>query len=155
MTESLTLRPLEEGDMDAFVRLCENEEVSAMTGRAVSAGEAFRFSVDEAYAYALVYNGVFCGYASLFRSSITDVPGGHTAYEAAFALEPRYWGRGYGRQMLSMLLDEAVRKKAVCVLAGVYVDNAASLGLLKSMGFRRIFDRKDGERLELIMLKVL
>ncbi|MBV1915689.1 MAG: ribosomal protein S18-alanine N-acetyltransferase [Pseudomonadales bacterium] len=59
------------------------------------------------------------------------------------AVCPDYQGAGFGRELLSMLLEEAEELGAKTIFLEVSVENSVAFGLYLSYGFREIGQRKD------------
>lgn len=56
--------------------------------------------------------------------------------ECGIALGPRFTGRGYGKQLLILLMEEAKRQGAQRFIACFRSQNQRSRGLTQSLGFR-------------------
>lgn len=62
----------------------------------------------------------------------------HARCEIGFALHPSHWGRGLAREAVSTVLAHAIHALGIQrIKADADPDNAASLRLLESLGFRR------------------
>lgn len=82
--------------------------------------------------YWLYVDGKPVGMGKL-RRFLTDalkVAGGHIGY----AIAPQYRGKGYGKLILKLLLEEAKRIGLEEVLLTIHTDNAASLSVAKANG---------------------
>ena len=82
--------------------------------------------------YWLYVDGKPVGMGKL-RRFLTDtlkVAGGHIRY----AIAPQYRGKGYGKLILKLLLEEAKRIGLGEVLLTIHTDNAASLSVAKANG---------------------
>ena len=82
--------------------------------------------------YWLYVDGKPVGMGKL-RRFLTDalkVAGGHIGY----AIAPQYRGKGYGKLILKLLLEEAKRIGLGEVLLTIHTDNAASLSVAKANG---------------------
>ncbi|MDR3171709.1 MAG: GNAT family N-acetyltransferase [Treponema sp.] len=80
--------------------------------------------------------GEILGYAYL------NVWKARTAYrfsvEDSIYLKPGYEGRGMGRELLRMLLEQVKRLDIHTVIAGITLPNARSVGLHEGFGFTKI-----------------
>jgi ribosomal protein S18 acetylase RimI-like enzyme len=63
---------------------------------------------------------------------------GGSGYIFGFSVKPEYRGRGYGRQILSLILQRLVGKGISPVILEVAVKNERALSLYESCGFRRL-----------------
>jgi ribosomal-protein-alanine N-acetyltransferase len=144
-TERLEFIPYRDEDEDHFVTLLRNEEVCHWMGQdLVSEPELralFRSIRDEVYAkelfdvWGLWLAGEFAGHAELKRTGNVD---GH---EMIVALNPPYWGRGMGTEVVRGLLRHAADNLGLKEAFGmVGAGNAASLEMCRRMGFRHLRD---------------
>lgn len=82
--------------------------------------------------YWLYVDGIPVGFGSV-RQFLTDalrIAGGNIGYGIA----PQYRGKGYGNEMLSLLLKEARRSGMDKVLLTIHTDNAASIAVALANG---------------------
>lgn len=82
--------------------------------------------------FFLYVDGIPVGTANL-RHFLTDalrVVGGHIGY----CVSPKYRGKGYGKEMLRLMLDEAKKIGLDKVLITANSDNLASIGVAKANG---------------------
>ncbi len=59
-------------------------------------------------------------------------------YEIGYCFHPAFWGRGYAKESISELLKRLKAQKAAFVTAGTALENAPSVRLLRSLGFRQV-----------------
>src|SRR3954454_4069231 len=64
---------------------------------------------------------------------------------AAYVVDPRRWGRGYGTATLRALLDAAELADVEQFVLGIEPDNPASLGVARAAGFRPLTTEPDAE----------
>lgn len=87
-------------------------------------------------------NGTFIGTCSYVPSE------DGACWDLGYVLDRAYWRQGYGTEMLSALMAEGRRAGVRRFTAAVAQENAASCGLLRSLGFRVLRDdgsfRKQG-----------
>jgi phosphinothricin acetyltransferase len=76
------------------------------------------------------------GWTALGRYSSREVYAG-VAWESVYVAEPAR-GRGVGRALLETLIPASEAAGTWTLLAGVLVENAASLALHERVGFRRL-----------------
>lgn len=82
--------------------------------------------------YWLYVDGIPVGFGSV-RQFLTDalrIAGGNIGYGIA----PRYRGKGYGNEILSLLLKEARKSGMDKVLLTIHTDNAASIAVALANG---------------------
>ncbi|MFP5395912.1 MAG: GNAT family N-acetyltransferase [Alphaproteobacteria bacterium] len=80
---------------------------------------------DEGEDFVVERNGTVIGKAGLFRFP-----------EIGFIFSPQHWGQGFAREAVSAIIDRAFKvHKLTEIVADVDPRNAASLGLLTSLGF--------------------
>lgn len=69
--------------------------------------------------------------------------GGGEAHVLNICVHPEYRGRGWGRDLLCLLEEEALRRDAEVLLLEVRPSNTAAVALYESIGFNEIGLRKD------------
>jgi phosphinothricin acetyltransferase len=81
-------------------------------------------------------DGEVVGWTAIGRYSTREVYAG-VAWESVYVAEAAR-GRGVGRALLERLIPESEAAGVWTLMAGVLVDNAASLALHERVGFRRV-----------------
>ena len=143
-TERLTLRPLEESDLDAYTEMLMEPEVrrSLRLPRTYSRSDAWRGMAQwrgqwelrgsGQWAVTERSSGTFIGRAGLHRPELPDWPG----MEVGWTLHPAYWGKGYATEaavqsiayafevigvdeVFSVILPENERSQAVARRVGL------------------------------------
>ena len=79
--------------------------------------------------------GKFAGYA-IFINAVEE------CHLLNISIDPDLQGRGYGRQLLSQLIDNAKEYSAVCVFLEVRPSNTYAIQLYESEGFNEVGIRK-------------
>lgn len=140
-TERLTLRPLKVTDAAWFAGYAGAAEVARQTG-SVTVGMtemAAEFWILRklahhdnrlAYPYVIMHGDEPIGMVDLFKR------GEDSALEIGYSLMPNYWGLGFMHEACEAVIAEAKRTLgAKRIIAGVFIDNPASLKLLRKLGF--------------------
>jgi ribosomal-protein-alanine N-acetyltransferase len=144
-TERLDFLPYRDEDEDHFVTLLRNEEVCHWMGQdLVSEPQLralFRSIRDEVYPRALFdvwgvwMDGEYAGHAEVKKTGNVD---GH---ELIVALNPAFWGRRVGTEVVRGLLRHAADNLSLKEAYGmVGADNVASLQMCRRLGFRHVRD---------------
>ena len=136
---SCTLRLYRKGDAQAMRSVFSDPDVMRFVGdgSTIDAGDLLapifaKYESDPTfYIWAIEEDGEYAGHAELKRRK------GRREYELIYFLPRERWGRGLGKTVVDLLLDEAWRKSITFVIATVHPDNAASLAILRSRGFVR------------------
>lgn len=140
-TERLTLRPLTLDDAAWFAGYAGAPEVARMTGSVttgISEMEAEFWIIRNlarqerglANIYVMEHQGERIGMIDLFKRSEDS------ALEIGYSLVPEYWGHGYMYEACEAIIEEArASLGATRIVAGVFIDNPASLRLLRKLGF--------------------
>ncbi len=140
-THRLTLRPLKLTDAAWFSSYAGAPEVARMTGSItvnMTEMEAefwiirnlSRQSRGLAHIYVMEHDGTPIGVIDLFKRSEDS------ALEIGYSLMPEYWGLGFMHEACDAVITEAKHTLgAKRIIAGVFVDNPASLRLLHKLGF--------------------
>ena len=90
--------------------------------------------------YIITVNNVIVG-----RASMTKIDS--VFWELHYALDPRYWGKGYAKNIMA-LFDEIAEKEGIKKFAAsVRVDNIPSLRALTRAGFKTVYHGADHYRL--------
>lgn len=138
-TDRLWLRAWRETDLDAYARMCADEEFSRFFGAPLDRDDAWRqmalhvghwqlrgfglWAVEEKTSGALV------GRAGLFR------PEGWPGLEVGWAFDPSVWGRGYateaGHAALAHAWDELGAERVISIIDP---DNARSIAVAERLG---------------------
>ncbi len=150
VTERLILRPFEEPDLDAYAMMITAPEVrhslrvrngysrfDAWLAMAQWRGEwelrgSGHFALEERS------TGQFVGRAGLHRPEREDWPG----LEAGWALDPRWWGRGYATEAGSGAIAYAFEVMGESQLFSVILpDNTRSQAVATRLGFSLVEER--------------
>lgn len=140
-TARLTLRPLKLTDAAWFAGYAGAPEVARMTG-SVTVGitemEAEFWIIRNlsrqdrglAYPYVMMHGDEPIGIVDLFKR------GEDSALEIGYSMATQYWGLGFMYEACEAVIEEAKRALgATRIIAGVFIDNPASLRLLHKLGF--------------------
>ncbi len=85
--------------------------------------------VGDGFVWAILRDGVMVGTVAV------------TGEELGYMLHPAQWRQGIGRRAVAAALTEAFNRRGrLRIVAEVWADNAASLGLLAQFGFVRVRD---------------
>lgn len=140
-TDRLTLRPLTTADAAWFASYAGAPEVARMTGSVtvgMSAMAAEFWIISKlarqegrlAYPYVMEHEDRPIGMIDLFKR------GEDSALEIGYSMAPDYWGLGFMYEACKAVIEEAKRTLgATRIIAGVFIDNPASLRLLNKLGF--------------------
>lgn len=123
------IRPATPDDIDALVEI-ENRcfDTDRLSRR------SFRHMITKAHAELLLdeEDGVVCGYVLLLFNAGTSL-----ARMYSIAVHPQHRSRGIGRQLMIAAEQAALAQDCVTLRLEVRVDNASSIALYDSMGYRR------------------
>jgi RimJ/RimL family protein N-acetyltransferase len=139
-TERLLLEPYVPGDVEDFVALFTDEDVSRWMGDGPESEENNRAVFDRIFSHvypnkrfdiwAVRENGRFVGHAEI--KDTTDIDG----FEIIYALARHAWGRGLGTELAARLVAYGFEELNLTeVHATVHPDNPASLAALGKVGF--------------------
>ena len=140
-TQDLALRPLRLADAAWFGNYAGKADVARMTGSITTpmpelAAEFWvmrkcaRREQGLAYPYVIEHAGVPIGMVDLFKSAQDAV------FEIGYSMMQEYWGMGYTQQACKAVIEHARKTLGVTrITAGVFVDNPASIHLLRKLGF--------------------
>lgn len=140
-TERLTLRPLTTADAAWFAGYAGKPEVARMTGSVktqLTEMEAEFWIIAKlakqerglAYIYVIEHNGTAVGTIDVFKRTEDS------ALEIGYSLVPEHWGLGFMYEACQAIIEQARDALgATRIIAGVFVDNPASLRLLRKLGF--------------------
>lgn len=139
-TGRLSLRPFEEQDAKQAHALFCDEEAMRLAGmyppltRLEQTQERIRRWAEEADRLAIVLKdtGALIGYIAVKPDS---EEGRDDTKELGFALIADYRGRGYMKEAVNAVLEELARRRIAYVWACCFRENAASEGLIRSLGF--------------------
>ncbi|NND78226.1 MAG: GNAT family N-acetyltransferase [Flavobacteriales bacterium] len=71
-------------------------------------------------------------------------------FEIGYIVLPRFWGKGYGKQMAKKIFDKAREDGHEKLIATVHRKNKASIRILKDLGFKfKKVVKKEGRRKDL------
>ena len=148
-TDRLTLRPLTLNDAAWFAGYAGAPEIARMTGSVTTgltemAAEFWiirKLARQEnrlAYPYVIEHEGEWIGMIDLFKRSEDS------ALEIGYSIMPDYWGHGYMYEACDTIIEEARKTLgATRIVAGVFIDNPASLRLLRKLGFTAARTREE------------
>lgn len=133
---SVTLRPVEAGDIDS---LCVLEQ--ELFGPDAWSREVFSGELEHPFSHYLIADddGVVVGYAGL-RAAPEKADQGDIQ---TIAVIPGSRSQGVGRLLLRTLIDEAQRRGVSALFLEVRADNPVAIELYRSEGFHEI-DRRSG-----------
>jgi RimJ/RimL family protein N-acetyltransferase len=154
---NVSLRPLEDGDLDAIFRQATDPEsirLAAFTSPDQADRSAFLDRVArvraDASATSLVIDvdGAIAGTIASFR--VDD------ELEVTYWIDRAHWGKGIASAALQLLLAETAERP---VFARAASDNLASIRVLEKAGFRRIGVNRDfapgrGEEIEETIMRL-
>ena len=140
-TERLILRPLTLEDAAWFAGYAGAPEIARMTGSVTTGMSAMeaefwimrnlsRQDRGLANIYVMENKGVPIGMVDLFKRTEDS------ALEIGYSMMPDYWGLGFMYEACQAVIEDArVTLGARRIIAGVFIDNPASLRLLRKLGF--------------------
>lgn len=140
-TARLTLRPLKVTDAAWFASYAGAPQVACMTGSVtvnMTEMEAEFWIIRNlsrqerglAYPYVMMHDDEPIGIVDLFKRSEDS------ALEIGYSMVPDYWGLGFMYEACEAVIEEAKSTLgATRIIAGVFIDNPASLRLLHKLGF--------------------
>ena len=145
-TDRLILRPIGDRDAQNISTLAGDIDIARMTSTIpypyplISADffimtnrENRRRGLCYNYAVTLRDNDQLMGVVGVFRR------GEDTALELGYWIGKPYWNQGYTTEACSAVLREAQQSLGVTrIVAGVFVDNPASLKVLRKLGFKSL-----------------
>ena len=136
-TERLLLRPLEDGDKDALLRMAADERIrrTYMLPDFTSAEQADGFfgrmkeisRSDQHFLYGITLEGVLIG-------MINDCELAGTEAELGYFISPEYRGCGYAPEALRALTGELFRLGYRRVITGYFEGNEASRRVMEKSG---------------------
>ncbi len=136
-TKRLILRPLEDGDRDALIRMAKDDRIRQtymLPDFATSEQEDAFFRrmkdisrSDEHFLYGISLNGVLIGI-------INDCMLDGTEAELGYFISPEYWGHGYASEALLALISELFRLGYSRVMTGYFEGNEASRRVMEKCG---------------------
>jgi RimJ/RimL family protein N-acetyltransferase len=162
--KNVELRAIEDSDLRTIWRWFNDVEVGLPGGNDI---KPMSFAQLEAQAnkelegelitrFAIEVDGTLIGWCGLF-----DWDDARSLRMAIAIGEKAYWGRGYGREALSLLLDYAfLHRNAHKVWLEVYADNERAIRSYRSVGFVeegriRDSDWRDGRYVDELMMGIL
>ena len=139
-TERLTVRRVLAGDREAiraiwaavaktpYARFDRPNDLSdGAVFRRIGIWASFADSTEHMF-FAVCLNGAVIGYVAFNRRE--------DGHEAGYCFHPDFWGNGYARESISALLEHLKGMGIRRVTAGTAQENAPSVRLLISLGFR-------------------
>ena len=144
-TDRLLLREWREADLDAYARICADEQFARYFGQPLEREDAWRQMALYAghwelrgfglWAVEEKASGAFVGRTGLYE------PEGWPGLEVGWGLDPAVWGRGYATEAGSASLDYAWRVLgAERVISIIDPDNARSIAVAERLG--ETFERR-------------
>ncbi|MFD9887609.1 GNAT family N-acetyltransferase [Streptomyces alboflavus] len=144
-TERLEFTPYRAEHEDHFVALLRDEEVCHWMGQDLAPEpelrKLFQFVLTDVYpkemfdVWGVWHDGTYVGHAEVKKTGNVD---GH---EMIAALVPRYWGRGFGKEIIGGLLRHSADNLGLKEVYGmVGAENAVSLAVCERVGFRHVRD---------------
>ena len=106
--------------------------------------ERFRWFIKHRGKYPLIVaelNGRVVGYCCL--SSFRDKAAYSQSAELSIYIDPEFWGRGIGTELMQELLRRAKKLKYHTIIAGITADNEASIRLHRKFGFELVGSFKE------------
>jgi ribosomal protein S18 acetylase RimI-like enzyme len=94
----------------------------------------------DTHAFVLMWEGLPAGYGEVWY----DPKEGEVEL-ARIVVKPSWRGRGVGRRLVNLLLDEAGRWGISQAFVRVHPDNAAALACYQRVGFRRVGPERERE----------
>ena len=150
-TERLILRPLARSDArDLFSARCDAEVMEFWDAPPDATCSETIAIID--LLLADVLSGVARYWAIMLRSQgcfagicdLSDIRSGESA-DLGFMLLRRYWGAGFGKEVVSCLLEFAKSLGLKLVTARIHAENARSRSLLSGTGFQLVQMVRDCE----------
>ena len=136
----VALRPVQDGDLDAFfeqTRDPESVRMAAFTPQDPDDRNAFDAHMTRVRSSpGIIMRAVTCD--GRLAGSIASFPGGDQV-EVTYWIDRPAWGKGIATQALALLLDEVPARPLYARAAS---DNAASLRVLQKCGFRAVGTEK-------------
>ena len=141
-TERLILKPTKQSDFDDLLALRSDPDVMKYTEQGVQTKEDIQDFLDITIPYQKKYghdicsvfeksSGIFVGQAGLFCASENK----HSDIEIGFSLHKKYWGRGYGTELVKALIQWGFENLLVAKLvAFTDPENIASHRILQKCG---------------------
>ncbi|MBM7085151.1 GNAT family N-acetyltransferase [Micromonospora sp. WMMD734] len=145
-TSRLSLRPVQDGDVDRILEYRNLPEVTYWLLRTEVAPAAFRAAWRRAaddpddHSRAVVLDGLVIGTVSLDVLDGMGQPGMPTRTEAhlGYIFDPAHGGRGYATEAVTAMVAHAFTRLGVRrITAGCFADNLASVRVLEKVGMRR------------------
>lgn len=144
-TKRLTLRSIEETDLQAIAAILANEVVSKtyMVPDIASWEDALKIArrfYDAAQDDRRVVLGIDLD--DRLIGVINDVEQQRGAIEFGFAIHPDYHNRGYMTEAFEAVIGEMFRWGYETVVAGAFAENKASLRVMHKCGMRRVTQKE-------------
>ena len=144
-TERLEIRPFEESDAQAMIRLLRNQEIAKTymvpplesDEAAMPLFARFR-TLSEDPDRAVV--GLFDG--GQLVGFMNDVERNGSEIEMGYVIDPVYWNQGYATEALKAMIAALFARGYETVICGAFVENPASLRVMEKSGMV-FLDRED------------
>ena len=154
-------RPAAREDAEAMARIYNagiEERVATFETRPRSPGDVLPWICGPHLAMVVVEDGAVVSFASTSAYSPRDCYSGIA--EFSVYTDPEKRGRGAGRLAMEALIRAAGERGFWKLLARVFVENTASLALLRSLGFREVgvhrkHARLDGAWRDVVVVEIL
>lgn len=129
--------PSDAEDFLAYARLSAVAQAAGMrpvTTAAEAAATVTRFARTGSD-YAIDYQGHVIGNIGVYPRLAGTGQVDPQAREVGYALAPKYWGQGLMKEALMLVCAALFTQGLRAIWAGVFPDNARSIGLLEHLGF--------------------
>lgn len=142
-TERLRLRMFEEGDLEAYARMCADPEVMQfLGGRPLSREETWREIAIYLGHWQLRGYGLFATELKASRTFVGRIglwyPLGWPRLEIGWAVDRPYWGHGYATEAGAAVMRYAFAQMGVEHLVSfIFPDNVASQRVAEKLGESR------------------
>ena len=145
-TERLTLRPFEEGDLDALFAMQSNPEVARyLYNEPRTLDETRPYLARKIAGASLDAEGDWLSCAAVERASgvvVADIAlhwqsAEHKAAELGYISDPRHQGKGYATEASCAIVDWAFAQGFHRVIGHTEARNTASARVLEKLGMRR------------------
>lgn len=144
-TRRLVMKPLEEGDREAMLRMLTDERIRKTymipVFRSRERADAYydrlkALSADKGrFIYGIYLDGGLIGF-------LNDTSLGDTDAELGYFISPEHWGHGYAAEALGEAIRELFDMGYSRVIAGHFEENAASRRVMEKCGMRPM-DREE------------
>ena len=140
-TPRLVLRPFEETDAEAMLRLIRNEQIAQTYMMPdlrddARAAALFRRFLDLSHQPERAVVGMFADGALVGFMNDTRIEGGEI--ELGYVVDPAHQGRGYATEALKGMIEALFDRGFDTVMCGAFEENAASLRVMEKAGMSPI-----------------